>query len=156
MRSSRHRRATWIVGGLAVVAHGYMRFTVDLVIALDPENVRRSLAALAELGYYPRVPVRLEDFADQKLRAEWVREKGMVVFQLVSDAHERTPVDVFVTLPFDFDVQFGRAAWLPILGADAAPVLALAELLMMKARAGRSKDLTDIEGLKSIHGLPPK
>ena len=146
-----------IVGGLAVVAHGYVRYTVDvdLVIALDPENVRRSMNALATLGYYPRVPVRLQDFANAELREQWIREKGMVVFQLVSDTHRETPVDIFVTSPFDFEVQVGRAVWLPVLGAREAPVLALDELLTMKKEAGRAKDLVDIDELKSMHRLPP-
>ena len=61
-----------IVGGLAVVAHGYVRYTVDvdLVVALDPENVRRSMNALAALGYYPRIPVKLEDFTNAELREQ--------------------------------------------------------------------------------------
>jgi hypothetical protein len=73
-----------IVGGLAVVAHGYLRFTadIDLVIALDPGNARRSLNALASLGYYPRMPVPMADFANATTRETWIREKGMVVFQL--------------------------------------------------------------------------
>ena len=146
-----------IVGGLAVVAHGYVRYTVDvdLVLALDAENVRRSMKALASLGYYPRVPVRLEDFANAELRERWIREKGMIVFQLVSEAHLETPVDVFVTSPFDFEWQVQRAVWLPLLGAKEAPFLALDELLHMKKEAGRAKDMVDIDELKSMHQLPP-
>ena len=39
-----------IVGGLAVNAHGYERFTndLDLVIQLDPNNITLALNALAE------------------------------------------------------------------------------------------------------------
>ena len=41
-----------IAGGLAVVAHGYLRFTadVDLILDLDEDNTRRALAALAGSG----------------------------------------------------------------------------------------------------------
>ena len=48
-----------VVGGLAVVAHGFLRATldVDIVLSLDPENVRRALMALSELKYRPRAPV---------------------------------------------------------------------------------------------------
>src|SRR5437867_219390 len=54
-----------VVGGLAVVAHGYVRFTadVDLVLDLSPDNVRVAVAALAALDYRPRVPVPLAAFA---------------------------------------------------------------------------------------------
>ncbi len=146
-----------IVGGLAVVAHGYVRYTVDvdLVIAMDTENVRRSMGALSTLGYTPRVPVHLEDFANPELREQWIKEKGMIVFQLVSDTHERTPVDVFVTSPFDFEVQIERAARLPLFGENEVPILALDELLVMKKQAGRSKDLLDVAELRSMYQLPP-
>ena len=146
-----------LVGGLAANAYGYMRYTVDvdLVISLEAENILRSLKALARLGYCPRVPVRLEDFANAELREQWIREKGMIVFQLVSDIHRETPVDVFVTEPFDFEVQYARAARLPLLGGREVPILALDELLAMKARAGRPKDMQDIDELRSIHELPP-
>ena len=45
-----------VAGGLAVVAHGFVRFTadVDLIVDLDPDNVRRAMTALAKLGYRPR------------------------------------------------------------------------------------------------------
>ena len=54
-----------IVGGLAVVAHGYGRMTqdIDLVISLESDSVRRVFAALASLGYRPRGPVTAESFA---------------------------------------------------------------------------------------------
>lgn len=55
-----------IVGGLAVMAHGYQRTTVDLdlVVQLVPQNLLTALEALASLGYQPRIPVSAEQFAD--------------------------------------------------------------------------------------------
>ena len=40
-----------VAGGLAVVAHGYLRFTadVDLIVDLEPANVTRAVAALESL-----------------------------------------------------------------------------------------------------------
>ena len=144
-----------IVGGLAVVAHGYVRYTVDvdLVVALDRDNIQRALSALQGLGYKPRVPVAMLDFADERIREGWIREKGMIVFQLISDQHIDTNVDLFVTMPFDFDAQWERASWQPVLGDMKAPVLAMNELLAMKRQAGRSKDRLDIEALQKMHGL---
>ena len=42
-----------VVGGLAVLAHGYLRVTrdLDLVIALDGSNPQRSLELFASFGY---------------------------------------------------------------------------------------------------------
>jgi hypothetical protein len=61
-----------IVGGVAVVLHGIPRFTadIDLVLALDKANVLAALDALAGLGYWPRAPVPLLDFADPALRRD--------------------------------------------------------------------------------------
>lgn len=142
-----------IVGGLAVVAHGYVRYTadVDLVIALDADNIHRAMGALEGLGFRPRVPVSLGAFADPETRRQWIEEKGMVVFQLFSDAHIETPVDVFVTMPFDFEAQWSRAVRWPVLGGPEAPVVALDELLAMKSAVARGKDLLDIEKLRKIH-----
>ena len=141
-----------IVGVLAVVAHGYVRYTsdVDLVIALDAENVHRCMNALASLGYRPRVPVSMDDFADAALREEWIQEKGMIVFQLFSDPHIETPVDVFVSIPFDFEQQWVRAPRLPVLGGETATVVPVEELLAMKRAAGRDQDLIDISKLRKL------
>src|SRR5688572_3753849 len=55
-----------VVGGLAVVAHGFVRFTadVDLVLDLAADNLNKAVAALSSLGYRPRAPVPLHEFAD--------------------------------------------------------------------------------------------
>lgn len=46
-----------IADGLAVIAHGYVRFTavVDIILDLDESNARRALEALSRLGYRPRL-----------------------------------------------------------------------------------------------------
>ena len=48
-----------VAGGLAVVAHGYVRFTADLDLVLDlqEDNLRRAVSSLSRLGYRPRAPV---------------------------------------------------------------------------------------------------
>jgi hypothetical protein len=74
------------VGGLAVVLYGHSRLTadLDLVIALDRDNVLRAVSVLQGLGYAPRAPVKAELFADEALREEWIRERGMTVFSMVN------------------------------------------------------------------------
>jgi hypothetical protein len=141
-----------IVGGLAVNAHGYERFTrdVDLVIGLQRENILRALRALQAIGYNMRIPVTPEQFADPALREQWRREKNMVVLQLWSDAHRRTPIDIFVYEPFDFAKELARALRLPVFGSEIAPIVSYAALLKLKKTAGRSQDLTDIEKLRKL------
>lgn len=71
-----------VAGGLAVNAHGYLRFTKDvgLVIQLETDNLRRALSALATLGYRPAIPVSVDQFADARQRESWVRDNLPVRF----------------------------------------------------------------------------
>jgi hypothetical protein len=144
-----------IVGGLAVNAHGYQRFTndVDLVIHLDAENVTRGLHTLLGIGYHLSIPVTPEQFADAKQRERWRAEKGMIVLKLWSDTHRRTPIDVFIYEPFDFATEFAAARSEPILGSTEAPVIRLETLLQMKREAARPQDLADIAELEEIEKL---
>jgi len=105
-----------IVGGLAVVAHGYVRFTADLDVVLDLEqgNVGRAVSALATLNYTPRAPVPLAAFADPAQRAQWVADKGLTVFSLWSADHSATEVDLFVEEPLDFAAAYDAAVTLEI------------------------------------------
>lgn len=47
-----------VVGGLAVIAHGYGRSTydVDLVVQLTPENIARAFDALENIDHHPQIP----------------------------------------------------------------------------------------------------
>ncbi|MCS6772442.1 MAG: nucleotidyl transferase AbiEii/AbiGii toxin family protein [Kiritimatiellae bacterium] len=141
-----------VAGGLAVVAYGYLRLTmdIDIILKLQPDNIRRALNALRSLGYRPRVPVLLEDFADPEHRRQWIENKGMVVFQLVSDAHKTAPIDIFVQEPFDFDSVYERAPSREIDRGVSIRVVPLAELLVMKEKANRPKDQIDLIYLRKL------
>lgn len=141
-----------IVGGLAVNAHGYERLTIDLdvVIGLDSDNIIRGLRALEAIDYHMAIPVSPEQFADPALREQWQREKGMVVLRLWSDQHRRTPIDVFIREPFDFQREYQVAQWQTIFEKVKAPVISYQALLKMKIEAGRPKDLIDVEKLQKL------
>lgn len=142
-----------IVGGVAVVAHGYERFTkdLDLVIGLERKNIIRGLRTLMTIGYQMRIPVTPEQFADPALREQWRREKNMVVLQLWSDIHRRTPIDVFVYEPFDFAKEMARALRVPVFGKESAAIVSYDTLLDLKKSAGRSQDLLDVEKLRKLN-----
>ena len=140
-----------IVGGVAVVAHGYVRYTADLdiVLNLQPENTVRAMKALETIGYRPLIPVKAEQFADERLRESWREEKGMIVFQLFDPNRPGTRLDVFVTEPFDFDREFAEAKWEAVAGIEA-PILKIETLITMKRAAGRKQDLLDVEQLLKL------
>lgn len=140
-----------IVGGLAVVAHGHVRFTqdIDLVIQLERENVLRAMNAFTAIGYRPLIPVDAAQFADETLRQQWRNEKGMIVFQMLNPHRESTRIDIFVAEPFIFEEEFERANrhnW----GDLQAPVLRIDALIAMKEAAARPQDLADAALLRDI------
>jgi hypothetical protein len=142
-----------IVGGLAVNAHGYFRVTndLDLVVSLEPANIIAALHALNRIGFRPKIPVTPEQFANKALRESWVRDKNMVVFQLWSDDHLRTPIDIFVMEPFPFPEESARAIHREIYPGITAPFVSLQTLLAMKRQANRTRDTLDIENLRKLH-----
>ncbi|NOZ93432.1 MAG: hypothetical protein GXP47_01670 [Acidobacteria bacterium] len=142
-----------VVGGVAVVLHGYLRTTadLDLVIGLEPENVARAVGALEQAGFRPRAPVPLRSFADPVIRRSWIETKHLQVFSLW---HEELPgfeVDLFVEEPFDFDVAWRRRVEVPLHDTTAA-VVCLEDLLSLKRSAGRARDLEDVKALLSLQG----
>jgi Nucleotidyl transferase AbiEii toxin, Type IV TA system len=142
-----------VVGGVAVVLHGHLRFTadIDLVLSLDAENLRAALAAFKTLGYQPRAPIPIDDFLDPAARQEWVREKNLTVFSLWSPTYPATSVDLFVEEPFPFNDAASRATVVQ-LGGVAVSVASISDLVAMKARAGRPQDLEDIKALQALDG----
>jgi len=142
-----------VVGGLAVVAHGYGRQTqdLDLVIRLDPKTIHAAFGALSALGYQPRVPITANSFADAQQRRRWVEEKGMRVLNFCSDRHPETPVDMFVAEPFDFQVEYTGAMVEHLAPGVPVRILRLEALLRLKQEAGRPQDLADVAELRLIH-----
>ena len=71
-----------VVGGIAVNLYGIERAThdLDLLLAMDEENLLKTILVFKKLGYRPKVPVRLEDFANKQIREKWIKEKNMIVF----------------------------------------------------------------------------
>jgi hypothetical protein len=142
-----------VVGGLAVVAHGYVRVTqdLDLVLDLSEEALPRSLRALDSLGYHPIVPVALFDFARPELRQDWIENRNMKVFNLVSDRFPDVVIDVFVREPFAFDAEYRTATEREVAPHIRAKVLSLPALMVLKREADRPKDRLDIDNLRLLY-----
>jgi hypothetical protein len=139
-----------VAGGLAVNAHGYVRLTVDidLVIALDGDNIRQAFRALADIGYRPSVPIDAEAFSRPEQRERWRKEKSMQVLNFYCDAFPGTSVDVFVYEPFDFAREYGIALRGELLPGVVARFVSIPTLIRMKQVAGRPRDLDDIQHLQ--------
>jgi hypothetical protein len=141
-----------IAGGLAVVAHGYVRFTadVDIMLAMDRYNLSEAVAALASLKYQPRAPVPFEQFIDCDQRSQWIDQKGMVVFSLFSSDHPATEIDLFIDPPLIFEDAYSRAVQMEISPGIPAMFCSMDDLIEMKSKSGRSQDLDDIAQLRKL------
>lgn len=139
-----------VVGGLAVILHGYLRATadLDLAIGLAPDNAHRAMQALSAIGLRPRLPVAIEDFADPEKRAQWT-QRNMLVLPLWDPNNPLRSVDVFIGEPIAFD-HLLRDAVRKDLDETSVLVASIDHLIEMKEGAGRSRDLEDIEKLRQI------
>ncbi|MDP8986254.1 MAG: nucleotidyltransferase [Pseudomonadota bacterium] len=142
-----------IVGGVAVNLHGYQRFTkdVDVVLELLPEQALRALEALRNIGYLPRLPVKLADFVNPAVRDSWIRDKGMMVFQMYNDQIHQT-VDIFTSYPLDFELLWSNSVAVDLPGASPR-IASIDHLILMKRQANRPQDMTDIAMLEKIKQL---
>jgi hypothetical protein len=129
------------------------------VIELVPDRALKVLQALEAVGYKPNLPVKLADFADPVIREGWIRDKGMMVFQMYSD-QTRMSVDIFVRYPLDFDELWNDGTKIDLPGASPR-IASIEHLILMKRKANRPQDRLDIEQLEKIkllldeQGNPP-
>ncbi len=140
-----------VVGGVAVVLHGYARLTADLDLAvdLDAAEARKTIDALVDLGLVPRVPVDPAGFADRETRGRWIAERGMVVFSMYDPVNPMRQVDLFTENPVDFDGLLRRSQLLDV-GDTSVRVASVPDLIRLKELAGRPQDMEDIEALRQI------
>ncbi|MGZ4129114.1 MAG: DUF6036 family nucleotidyltransferase [Actinomycetota bacterium] len=140
-----------VVGGLAVVLHGYARLTVDvdLVVDLSPGEAMKAISALADMGLKPRLPVDPEAFADPAQRREWVEKRNLRVFSMFDPHDPMREVDLFVEEPMPFEDLWRRSIEIAV-GSTTARVISKRDLIDMKRSAGRARDLEDVEALEEL------
>ncbi len=137
-----------LVGGLAVALHGYARNTMDVnvVLAMDAENLGRFIASARVAGLKPTVPVAIESLADPDLIERWHCEKGMLAFSLRGPEAQATVIDILVRPAVPY-ADLRRDAMLIEVGTCRVPVASVDHLIAMKTGTGRSRDAIDVEEL---------
>lgn len=143
-----------VVGGIAVNLHGINRLThdIDLMLALDADNLRRFVSVARKYSFKPVVPVKVEDLADAAKVRDWINNKHMVAFGLRPQNKEDPTVDILVKQSISFDAAYARRIMSDVAGLKV-PVAAIADIIAMKTGTGREKDAADIRALKRLKEL---
>lgn len=129
-----------IIGGLAVIARGIPRQTVDIDATLWAEglDVGDVLPALAAEGLLPRTPDAVS----------FARERHVLLLR-----HEPTgtPVELILAyLPFERSAL--ERAELVDFGGVTVPAATAEDLIVYKTVAWRDRDRSDVERLLALHG----
>jgi hypothetical protein len=130
---NRHGARYVLVGGYALAAHGLVRMTtdIDIAVAADPDNNRRWVAALAELpdGVAAELASEADPFAGDLLHAIRINDEFTVDI-----------MPSVAGVPFAFLEQHAERL---VIDGEAIPVLDLQGLLDTKRHSERPKDQAD-------------
>ncbi len=138
-----------VVGGVALVLHGVVRFTadIDMMLDLSKDNLTKFFGVLKQLKFIPKLPIKMEDLADESLRKKWAKEKNMIVFSFVKDDYKI--IDVFVENPIDFEEAYSRKQ-AKKAGNTVVDVISFDDLIGLKKLSAREQDLIDIKMLEEL------
>jgi predicted nucleotidyltransferase len=141
-----------VVGGIAVVLHGYPRLTadLDLIIDLDSAEARKAIDVLQSAGFVANIPIDLRQFADEEIRRTWIAEKNLKALSLHDNQIPATVLDILAESPIPFDDLYRRAK---VVSLDTVNlrIASIPDLIALKRTAGRPEDLRDIEELEKLH-----
>lgn len=123
-----------VVGGYAVIFHGYVRYTgdLDVFVALSVETAQRLTQVFREFGF--NVP---------ELAPELFLNKG----RIVRAGHEPMRLEILNEIDgVTFDECYANRIEVE-LGGQKVNFIALPQLLQNKRASGRFKDMADVEAL---------
>ncbi|HYN24746.1 MAG TPA: nucleotidyl transferase AbiEii/AbiGii toxin family protein [Pyrinomonadaceae bacterium] len=133
-----------VIGAVALLAHGYPRFTEDIDLVLTPEGLEAFHRELVGLGYIPA-------FQGAKKRLRSTRD-GVTIEVMTTGEYpgDGKPKPVSIPEPSTASTEI-----------DGIQVVTFAKLIELKLASGmtaphRLKDLADVQELIKIRGLEPE
>ncbi len=140
---SAHQVDFVVIGGLAVMVHGYTRNTNDLDIVVAPRtlNLSRLSEALVELEAEPRGSAALK-LTDPRV----LRRAPCVPVMTNAGPLDVINIEHMAGAPASYEALRESALTVELDGLELA-VVGLSDLIRMKRAAGRYHDLADIEAL---------
>lgn len=131
-----------IVGGYAVNFHGYSRNTVDidLVIKFTLANLKKIEKLLQQMGMVSRLPI--DAVSVYKFRDEYIKNRNLIAWNFYNENDPTDQIDILINHDVsDFKTEKFRVGQLEL------KVISKEDLIRMKKKAGRDKDLLDIKEL---------
>ncbi|WP_298266424.1 nucleotidyl transferase AbiEii/AbiGii toxin family protein [Geobacter sp.] len=140
-----------IIGGVALLMHGVVRLTadLDLMVALEHDNLRKLIDVMAELGYRPRIPEPAGALLDSAKRQGWIDQKNMEVFSFYDPGQPVALIDIMIHEPVDYRTLRERAVMMDI-NELSVPVASREDLIAMKRISGRPQDIEDVKALERL------
>ncbi len=140
-----------LVGGFAVQLQGFVRTTIDLdlVLAMNDENLSKFIAVAKRFGLAPIIPVSIDSLRNADQIDQWFREKGMIAFALREPEAGGSVIDVLVRPVVSFEKLQANANTADLFDRKIK-IASIEDLLLMKRLANRPKDRIDIEALEKI------
>jgi hypothetical protein len=135
-----------VIGGFAVIAHGYLRATKDSDL-LVPDGVEADAAVFRFL---------------ERIEAQRLRDGKKLTAADIDGAHHLRVnsrhgiIDILRggLPPLDYETVAGRAVELDA-GGESAPFASLRTIVGFKRLADRGQDRLDLENLERVHGELP-
>lgn len=126
-----------IIGGLAVNLYGVHRLTrdLDLMIEVSEETIKEFAHIMKGLGYSTPAPPE-----------KWMKITALSFFH---ESEEYKQVDLFIKNPIDFEEAYKRRKTFKINDIPF-PCISEEDLITMKEKSGRDRDLIDTGSLKML------
>ena len=140
-----------LVGGLALNVHGVERATmdVDIAIALDPVNLRQTVAALRSLGLQPVAPVGWDEVLRPGQLERWYDEKHMLALGVRKTGGFDPTVDVLTRTSVPFDSLYANRI-VKMMDGMPVSIVSIDDLIALKTGTGRKIDASDVQALKTL------
>jgi len=140
-----------LVGGIAFNLLGGYRNTMDMdiIVKMTDPNLRKIVKILKKAGYHVKQPVDPMSIADKRTRENWIKNKHMKAFNFYKNRNSYEEVDIVIDTPIDYKKAAKNAKKIKV-GSLTLTVISPRDLIKMKKRAGREKDINDIKRLRLI------
>lgn len=143
-----------VVGGVAVNLYGYMRFTgdLDLLVLLEEKNLQKLDKAMRKLKYSERLPVSIMELSNEKQVKKWLKEKNLKAYTFNPPKDNPLQIDIIMEESLKFK-EIAKRKVQRSIDKVKIPVISVEDLVKMKKKAHREKDLEDIRALVDLKKL---